>query len=646
MRNFVSLPSVGEPYDGASVGYSEVVEYEGDETNNTGRTINEYSFVQDGFTSLYQYNKPNVVSYHYKRGLLQYQTTQRKNPDFNSYKTIKHVYNQYGAFPDNSVGAVNLVVFEKIIYDDQTYCITYDPGVILSPGYTWNSYSVSTGDNKLIRSTTTSFNVYNDEGLVETVDYIYGNQTHQQITQIKKFTSKGEELINENKYPADFISDPELGIISQAMISANMISNPIEQSSFINKNNNNIFLKASKTKYKNWGSNIIAPETIYTKSLNSSYEPRLQYHAYDEKGNIKSVSKEGDINLSYLWNYNKTYPVAEITNASPDRIAYTSFETSDHGGWTINSGSSIISLDGNITGRKSLSGSMSISVPQGNYLLSLWGSTTPIVNGQAVSSNPLRTLSPVKKYFEIKLMNISSLTIGGGNIDEVRLYPIGAQMTTYTFDPLIGMTSQCDINNRITYYEYDSYNRLSLIRDENKNIVKMFCYNYQGQPESCTLFGNAPLTGNYYSQNCASGYSAQVYPVTVPAGMFISTSLLDANLQAAAYAQLQANQYGSCVITTYLSMGYNNSTNADDYTVNFYNVATGQSYNFFVGANGIGPLGQIPAGTYNIFIASNTDYNTNERIYNVGCIYYSSGYGSASFYNIPLNASCTRIEIN
>ena len=52
-------------------------------------------------------------------------------------------------------------------------------------------------------------------------------------------------------------------------------------------------------------------------------------------------------------------------------------------------------------------------------------------------------------------------------------------MTTYTYEPLIGMTSKCDANNRITHYDYDSFGRLKVICDQNKIILKEFDYQYQ-----------------------------------------------------------------------------------------------------------------------------------------------------------------------
>jgi len=82
----------------------------------------------------------------------------------------------------------------------------------------------------------------------------------------------------------------------------------------------------------------------------------------------------------------------------------------------------------------------------------------------------------------IRIDNNSSGTVW---FDDIRLHPAATQMTTYTFDPLIGMTSQSDSNNNVTYYEYDGLGRLSLIKDKNRNILKKYCYNYAGQAENC-----------------------------------------------------------------------------------------------------------------------------------------------------------------
>jgi YD repeat-containing protein len=58
-------------------------------------------------------------------------------------------------------------------------------------------------------------------------------------------------------------------------------------------------------------------------------------------------------------------------------------------------------------------------------------------------------------------------------------------ISTYTYQPLVGITSETDPTGRTIYYEYDTFNRLKLQKDEQGNILKKYCYNYAGQPIDC-----------------------------------------------------------------------------------------------------------------------------------------------------------------
>jgi YD repeat-containing protein len=54
-----------------------------------------------------------------------------------------------------------------------------------------------------------------------------------------------------------------------------------------------------------------------------------------------------------------------------------------------------------------------------------------------------------------------------------------SQITTFTYNPLIGVTSITDPRGKTIYYEYDSFNRLQYVKDAQKNILKENKYNYK-----------------------------------------------------------------------------------------------------------------------------------------------------------------------
>jgi YD repeat-containing protein len=89
---------------------------------------------------------------------------------------------------------------------------------------------------------------------------------------------------------------------------------------------------------------------------------------------------------------------------------------------------------------------------------------------------------------DVTQLNIRIDNNGGGTVwfDDIRLHPSEAFMTTYTYNELGAVTSETDVNNQTIYYEYDLFNRLTIERDQDKNIIKKICYRYSAQsPENC-----------------------------------------------------------------------------------------------------------------------------------------------------------------
>jgi YD repeat-containing protein len=172
-------------------------------------------------------------------------------------------------------------------------------------------------------------------------------------------------------------------------------------------------------------------------------------YSYDNLSNLINIKSNDGISKSLTWGHHSSYVVAEAINAEPEEIYYEGFEEKD----------TEVSSDAK-TGLKSSTAALSIQLPAaGNYILSYWAKS----NG-------------FWKYKEDPVS--ANTTIGGPDvlIDEVRLRPEKARVTTRQFHPGLGVISETDANNNTVYYEYDSFGRLKLQRDTDKNLVKVLEY--------------------------------------------------------------------------------------------------------------------------------------------------------------------------
>jgi hypothetical protein len=300
------------------------------------------------------------------------------------------------------------------------------------------------------------------------------------------------------------------------MVSKNIIT-PVIQTK---QKRNTTDISQVRTSYKQWyswnnGNNvIIAPDTVFAKKGSNSEESRIRYYAYDSSGNPLEVSKESGARISYIWDYNKTFPVAEIKNAgvTTDSLAYTSFESNGKGYWQF-SGTPISESfqptgyycynlnNGNIT--RGVNSSKS-------YYVTYWKKDS----SGTVSVNSTTATALISRNgwtcYQHSISGASTVTVSGtAKIDELRLYPVGAYMTTFTYRTYVGISSRNEPNNQITYYQYDGANRLQLIRDMDFNIVKQFSYNYKKQIYPCPdTAASWTATGVY---RCVQGGSNNNY---------------------------------------------------------------------------------------------------------------------------------------
>ncbi|GEM_PF-1140132 len=297
-------------------------------------------------------------------------------------------------------------------------------------------------------------------------------------------------------------------------------------------------------------------------TFSENYRKQVTHELYDAKGNIIEFKNNNEGPTSFLWNYNKRFPVVEVKNSNAENFGFTSFETNEKGGW-LYTGDLEVSGDA-VTGKRSFELATGLTItsktidPSRNYIVSYWSKSgqytvTPsdeVKVGRAVAG---------WTYYEhrINLPATAIVVTGEGKIDELRLYPVGSQMTTRTYDPIIGMTSLCDENNVITYYEYDNFRRLITIRNEEKHILTKYCYNYAGEVDDCgsQKYYNSLQRVIYSRNNCGPGqYPVSFIYYTVDANTYASTISLKhveqfVNADIAANGQTFANNMMGCTTT-------------------------------------------------------------------------------------------------
>ncbi len=70
------------------------------------------------------------------------------------------------------------------------------------------------------------------------------------------------------------------------------------------------------------------------------------------------------------------------------------------------------------------------------------------------------------------VVTFTSSTPQSIKIDNFKLYPSLAKIESSHFDRRGFLISKIDVNNRIERYEYDDLDRLKIVRDFEKNIIK------------------------------------------------------------------------------------------------------------------------------------------------------------------------------
>ncbi|CAN5438544.1 hypothetical protein BH09BAC3_BH09BAC3_35950 [soil metagenome] len=335
--------------------------------------------------------------------------------------------------------------------------------------------------------------IYDDDGsnpLSSSTNYFYDNNQSCDVTRVESINSKGNTIKTIYRTPFDKSDINAASTLStdasnaiDKMIAKNIINLKLQSEKY----NGFDLINRSTSNYKIWNGTV-EPDNVKLKIGSNDEEKRIELLNYDANGNLLEQRKANDISHSYLYGYSNNYPIAEIINAGNSEVAYTSFEAVDNkGNWSF-SGMTRYSSPLPPTGKRCYNIALGAMSKTGlssskEYIISYWYSSgSAIALSTSSTGSTTRTGQNGWTYKQQKITGVSSVTISGtGLIDEVRLYPSDAQMSTYTYVPLFGIWSSSDSNGINTYNEYDEFGRLKAQRDDHGNIIKTYQYHYKGQ---------------------------------------------------------------------------------------------------------------------------------------------------------------------
>lgn len=294
--------------------------------------------------------------------------------------------------------------------------------------------------------------------VTQTTTYDYDSNTdprHINVIRASTTNSKGEPRTTYIDYAH------EMG--NAELIRRNMTRIPLRSKEEIVVNGETKLISGSLVTYGTLNTQFVPvkfEQLVEIVSAVNKYRTLKEITAINGVGRIETFKGVDGVTNSIKWGYNNEFPVVQAVNALAKDVYYESFEES--GG----------TLDSNCkTGSRIRTSAYPVNLTaltQGIYRISYWkrvsGVWSLVFSDVTVSDSTYST---------------SLAATATEPIDEVRFCPLSSQMTTYTANPLIGVTSVTDPNNVTTYYTYDNFGRLEIISEDNRNIIKNYSYHFK-----------------------------------------------------------------------------------------------------------------------------------------------------------------------
>ncbi|MBW8683465.1 DUF5977 domain-containing protein [Chitinophaga rhizophila] len=570
---------------GASVGYSRVEE----SVPGNGKVVHEFSTYKDlnYFPSPPQFPFAEEMYPSWELGL------PKKITKIDLYNQVKEIAeNKY----DFNVTPLTDTAFKsvKLMADVHSYS---SQNTFIGTGYEEDTYYAITGHalldssiQKLISGTDT---------LIQSTSYTYDSLNN--LVNTRQRESKDLQKFRETRvyYPYNYTLT---GPLKQLRDSGTIVK--VAEETWIKTPTSEQMVSASIVGYENVTGTKVKPKYIYELQSDSpvplatigAFNPALlvrnstlmpllsTIERYDGKlVPLQTVNNQTGIRQSIIWDDAIQQPVATIDDAAYSEVAYTSFEGSNNGNWTVPAGQYYYSDAMTGTRAYRLNGTISATVTAGReYTVTYWtmGAGITIAGVAAEKIGTERAWNLYRNKLPATTSTIS-LTASNLVIDELRAYPSDGQMVTSNFDFFGNVISSSSLNNKILYNEYDDMGRPRLKKDVEGNILEMNCYGLAGEKVNCNiLYKNNAISRSFVQTNCTGGSAIPDTVVyTVAAGTYssgISQYKADSLAMATVIVNGQnyANTNGTCGVI-YAKIYYEDVDldRTEDVVVKFYSDA-------------------------------------------------------------------------
>ncbi len=340
-----------------------------------------------------------------------------------------------------------------------------------------------------------------------TTDYIYGDTTTNQPTETLITNSDGKIYRNTTHFVNSF-DETEYPVgtdtVTRQMQLKGMTSFPLVQAQYIG---NNLVYK-TKLDYHQTSSNLTLPHKLYEQFPTTGDLLAEVFDDYDGVGNLRQGHRHYEHSsgasqpVTMIYSNENSRMTAQVKNADIGEVAYTGFETNEtyQGGWNVQSPSTTIRFDANglVGGGYFLNNSgfgINTLVGAGKYIVSYYTTDTLGTDFNGAGITILRTKTsddhPLNwSYVEhlIEVPNTGGKTLISleveqwDGIDELRLYPADALMTTFNYNKdsrlVVGIQ---DENSLPSHFEYDDLLRLTGIRNFDDHYISLNEYIYRNQ---------------------------------------------------------------------------------------------------------------------------------------------------------------------